>query len=193
MEFIEILNSEKGHRMGLFLCPYCGNKVKCRISSINSGHQKRCIECKYKYISSKKIKHNLSRTKIYKVWAAMINRCYNIQSQNYSLYGNRGISVCDEWKNDFKSFYDWAMKNGYDNCLTIDRINNDGNYEPSNCRFISSSENSRNRRQSKLSIEKVSLIKEMINKNIKNVEIAKAFNVNPSLISKIKWRKVWDI
>lgn len=95
--------------------------------------------------------HGKSRTRLYKVWCGMTGRCYDPSKPYYKWYGGRGIKVCDEWRNDFQSFYDWAMANGYDpNALhgecTIDRIDSDGNYEPSNCRWVSMAEQSRNKR-----------------------------------------------
>jgi len=79
-------------------------------------------------------KHGLSRLPLYAVWNGMHYRCESTNSPAYKHYGGRGISVCEEW-GDVITFYSWAIRNGYKKGLTIDRINNDGNYEPGNCRF----------------------------------------------------------
>lgn len=75
------------------------------------------------------------KKQIYKAWRNMKARCYFKNRDNYKYYGGRGIKVCDEWLKDFDTFYDWAISNGYKDGLTIDRINSDGDYEPSNCRW----------------------------------------------------------
>lgn len=95
-------------------------------------------------------KHGHSYEKIHRVWYGIIERCYSELHKSYHEYGGRGITVCDEWKNDFQAFYDWAMSNGYKEGLQIDRIDNNGNYDPKNCRFVTASENCRNRRTARI-------------------------------------------
>lgn len=84
-------------------------------------------------------------TRLYRIYNNILTRCNNEKSTYYKRYGGRGITVCEEWKIDFQSFYDWSMDNGYRDDLTIDRIDNDGNYEPSNCRWVTIKEQSVNR------------------------------------------------
>jgi hypothetical protein len=90
--------------------------------------------------------HGLSKHILYKIWIDIKKRCYNRNSKNYEYYYERGILVCSEWKNSAKTFIDWALKNSWQKGLTIDRINNDGNYEPDNCRFVTRKENVHNQR-----------------------------------------------
>ena len=123
-------------RVRRFLCRCdCGNEIICRLPNLKSGTTKSC-GCYRKFVSSNRRDcHHLKNTRIYRIWCGMKRRCYNKHNEHFDRYGGRGIIVCDEWKTDFMNFYDWAMSNGYDDKLSIDRINNEGNYEPSNCRW----------------------------------------------------------
>lgn len=89
--------------------------------------------------------HGMSKSRIYQIWECMKRRCYSKNFDHYDRYGGRGITVCDDWKNNFKQFYDWAIQNGYKENLTIDRINNDKGYYPENCRWITGKEQHRNK------------------------------------------------
>ena len=88
----------------------------------------------------------ISYTRIYNIWRGMKQRCFNPNKSQYEDYGGRGITVCDEWKNDSKAFIKWAYANGYRDNLQIDRIDNNGNYEPDNCRWVTAEVNMQNRR-----------------------------------------------
>lgn len=104
--------------------------------------------------------HGMTNTRMYRIWDAMKQRCYNKNHPVYKDYGGRGIQICPEWRTDFMSFYNWATQNGYQEDLTIDRIDNDGDYEPSNCRWATLQEQENNRRTTvfvELDGEKMSL------------------------------------
>lgn len=136
----------------------CGNKALVSSHRLRSGRTKSCGCKKSKFTSDRTAgaknygyKHNLRNTKLYAIWATMKQRCFNKMYKDYKYYGGRGITICDEWKDDVKAFYDWSMVNGYAEGLTIDRIDNDGDYSPDNCRWTTMKvqrENQRNRRRS---------------------------------------------
>lgn len=94
--------------------------------------------------------HRLSNTRLYHIYHQMIKRCYNPKNPAYKNYGERGIVVCEEWKNDIKSFFNWALSNGYNDALTLDRIDNNDLYSPFNCRWVSEKVQANNRRSNRI-------------------------------------------
>ena len=94
-------------------------------------------------------KHGMCNTRLYRIWSDMKDRCTNPNNTKYSCYGGRGIAVCDNW-HEFSAFKNWALSNGYDDNLTLDRIDTDGNYEPSNCRFLTIQRQQYNKRTNHL-------------------------------------------
>ena len=116
----------------------CGNETEVFRNNLISGNVKSCGCSKYKY------GHGLRKHKLYDVWNTMKARCENVNNNRYDRYGKRGIKVCDEWKNP-EVFIKWALGSGWEPRLQIDRIDNDGNYCPSNCRFVDSMTNAHNK------------------------------------------------
>jgi len=138
----------------IWLCKCdCGNFKEAKTHELNRHGVQSC-GCLHREITSKRLrsrrgklnasyKHGEShpKTKLYYIWVGIKQRCFNPKSREYKYYGKRGIIVCSEWRNNYLIFKTWALANGYQEGLTIDRIDNNGNYEPSNCQFITRSEN----------------------------------------------------
>lgn len=124
----------------------CGNYTVVRSDCLTTGNTQSC-GCYNKTCREKP--NSIKKHKLYRVYWAMKQRCYDSNSKHYDRYGGRGIIICDEWLNNYELFYNWSMNNGYKEGLTIDRINNNGNYEPKNCRFITIAEQQRNKTQRK--------------------------------------------
>ena len=139
-------NSKRKRRFGLYKCGFCGAKFTVSTYSINRGDTKSCGCYNKRRVSETHKTHGLKSTRLYRIWRAIKTRVLNPKNERYGDYGGRGIKVCDEWKNDFMPFYNWAMSNGYSDELSIDRIDNDGNYEPSNCRWATPTIQNRNQR-----------------------------------------------
>lgn len=163
---------------------------------------KQCPKCKEtKSLSefhrnrSKKDKYNIHCKEcrvISSMWGSMKNRCYSPNHPYFKNYGGRGITICKEWRENFQVFYNWTTKNGYKKELTIDRRNNNGNYTPENCRFVTHTVNIRNRPSTKLNIKKVKMIRKLLAQgNLLQREIAKIFNIGKTTISKINLGKRW--
>ena len=145
-------NSKRKYRFGLYKCGFCGNEFKAHVQHINSGGTKSCGCYNKRKVSETQKTHGLIGTRLYRIWASIKYRVSNYNNKRYKDYVGRGITICDEWENDFMSFYNWAMSNGYSDELSIDRIDNGGNYCPENCRWTTKTIQSRNRRIQKNNI-----------------------------------------
>lgn len=122
----------------------CGNFKEVKTHELRNGNTKSC-GCLHGELASKRAyKHGESgdnKTRLYVTWIGMKNRCYNPNITGYRWYGGKGIEVCKEWKGDYVAFKNWALNSGYEDNLEINRIKSNGNYEPSNCQWITRSEN----------------------------------------------------
>lgn len=138
-----------GHKLTLWNCKCeCGKIIQVCTHDLRSGHTTKCRKCAMIKANGK---HGMSYTRLYNIWREMKRRCFTKTNCNYPRYGGRGITMCDEWANDFMPFYNWAIANGYDETAergecSIDRINVNGNYEPSNCRWVNFDLQQNNRR-----------------------------------------------
>lgn len=140
-------NDKQGNAQWLCQC-ICGNKKVIRGKALRTGRTSSCgcllSESSKRRMTSLMTKHGMAGSKLYSVYCSMRERCEKPSCPEYYRYGGRGISVCNEWKEDRSLFFEWAFKNGYKEGLQIDRKNNDGDYSPENCRWVTRIENLNN-------------------------------------------------
>lgn len=140
---------EKGHKWK-YVCD-CGHEGVTQISE-NPGY---CPVCSRKKAAEKLKRHGEAPSKaknasrLYRIWLGMNQRCFNSNNSEFYAYGGRGISVCSEWRNDYLKFKEWAIDNSYNDALSLDRINVNGNYEPSNCRWATQEIQCNNKRNTR--------------------------------------------
>lgn len=175
----------------------CGGETITSSGHLNSGHTKSCGCFSREVASEKALKnkcfytHGLSNNKTFRrisyIRASMKARCYNPKNHNYPRYGGRGIKICDEWlnsENGMINFYNWAINNGYQDNLTIDRIDVNGNYEPGNCRWATAKEQANNKRNN-ITINYKGEI-------IKLTDIAEKMKINPRIL-RDRLRRGWTV
>lgn len=167
-----------------YLCKCeCGKEKLVDGYSLRSGISKYCIGCKNQKRYGKK-----KNKRINIIYNGMKARCYNSNTPEYKNYGGRGIKICDEWLDNYWNFENWAINNGYKNNLSIDRINNDENYEPNNCRWATRIQQQNNTRNNKFIVYKgerktiaewsriIGVSSTCLSYRLKNWDIEKAFN-----------------
>lgn len=134
--------SKNGNAAWECLCD-CGKSSVVKSNNLTSGTTQRCGCLERELRVERMTTHGRSKDRLYKIWESMKKRCYYQKHEAYKSYGGKGVIVCEAWRFDFQAFYDWALANGYRDGLTIDRINVNGNYEPSNCQWLTRSENTK--------------------------------------------------
>lgn len=136
--------------------------------------------------------HRLRNHQLYTVWFNMKQRCFNPNRHQFKDWGGRGITVYDLWINDFKLFYDWAISNGWEKGLEIDRVDNNGNYTPDNCRFVPKKINNRNQRSNRINLLRAKHIRILFKCGGKTkTEIGRLYGVTETTIRHIISNRQW--
>ena len=175
---LEVLHREddyvkpSGRKILMWKCRCdCGNMVTVSGECLRHGNTKSC-GCQRR---NKFRTHGKSNTRLYEIWTDMKQRCLNPNQKVYKYYGGRGITICQEWIDDFMSFYDWALENGYQDNLTIDRIDVNSGYEPNNCRWVTMETQLRNTRRNRFV--------EINGESHTIAEWARIYGINPQTIN----------
>lgn len=150
LKVIEELSFDKQQHSYKCICKCdCGNEIIVNANNLTSNKTLSC-GCYRKDVLKNRKKHGDTNKRLYHIWNGMKQRCYNEHSKNYTNYGKRGIKVCDEWLENYLNFKQWALKNGYRDDLSIDRINNNKGYYPENCRWETAKVQANNTRNTKI-------------------------------------------
>lgn len=143
LTIIKEVEKDKNNKSQCLCICECGNEKIIRKSDLRTGKIKSCGCIKKEILSKRQKKHGKTRTRLYRIWCNIKSRCKNKKVPCYKYYGGKGIILYEEWQN-FEPFYEWAINNGYQENLTIDRIDINNNYEPKNCRWVDRKTQSRN-------------------------------------------------
>lgn len=179
------------HTLIVAVCT-CGNEKEYRIAGLRSGKTQSCGCLRIELLVKKRKTHGLRNHPLNHVWCNIKQRCENKNHPRYKDWGGRGITICEEWRNDFQAFHDWCIANGWKKGLQIDRKENDGNYEPSNCRCTTSAKNNQNRRDSKFVYHQILTIRNLFKMGaFTKAELGRIYKTHKSNISKIVENKSW--
>jgi hypothetical protein len=161
---------------------------RSRNKSCGCDKNRLCSEAKTEHGSA----HRGQKTRIYKAWCKLKERCYNANNERYARYGGRGIRVCQEWNDSFEAFDRWSKENGYHDALEIDRRDNNGDYTPDNCRWVTGTVSRRNRKGVKLSMEVARMIREVKPKGkAAKLALAASLGVGLGAIGSVLQNKTW--
>jgi hypothetical protein len=167
-----------------FLC-FCGNEFIANRGNVRYGNTNSCGCLKSKMVADKNTKHGLryKNERLYNIWKAMRQRCYNEKSDGYKYYGAKGVTICKAW-DDYYIFYIWAIENGYSDNLTIERRNPNGVYEPDNCTWATTLEQARNKRDT-IGWDAVKEIRMKYNQGASVKELSEAYSVDRSAVKRV--------
>ncbi|MCA1029268.1 hypothetical protein LCM23_24975 [Cytobacillus kochii] len=172
-------SNKLGKRTWLCKCE-CGSEKIIVSGDLSSGRTRSCGCLVSEFTAKRNYKHGKTNSRLFRIWTNMKNRCHQPNNPDYENYGARGISVCEEWFNDFQSFYDWSINNGYVDTLSIDRIDGNKGYYPDNCRWATAKEQARNIR--------TNVITSINGKYLTLSEIAEKYKVNYDAV-KTRYKK----
>lgn len=189
--YLTVLDVYRGESCWMCRCKCdCGNIKDIAKSSLTTGRTTSCGCYNKRRVHEVRSKGNFTHTRLYHTWENMKARCLNKNSPEYHNYGGRGITICDEWRDDFSKFRNWAINNGWDEThnkfeISLDRINVNGNYEPSNCRWATYKEQVNNQRRSRRWIYN--------GVAYTLVEISEKFNINPMALRSRLYSQKLDV
>lgn len=180
---------------GLRPCNRCGRELPetefHRDKALRGGQRYTCKLCATEAARVSRQRRNESTDGLGSIWVGMKKRCFNPRHHSFPRYGGRGITVCEAWLNDFGRFQRWAVENGYQRGLQLDRRDNDGPYDPSNCRWVTRRLNMRNRSNTKLNDDAVRSLRALLQAGVMHLEAAARFGVDPSTVSNVARGKTW--
>lgn len=186
---IKFAYTKSGKAFWNCLCE-CGNEKIMNLNGIKKSKSCGCYQREW-CIKNKTI-HGLRTHKLYGVWNSMKNRCYNVTQDSYKYYGAKGITVCDEWRNNFMAFYIWATEHGWKQGMNVCRNGDVGNYSPDNCHIATSRKNQQSRKSNVVNMWKARVARRLFNDhNWSQKNIASLFGINRDTIHLVVRNKTW--